>query len=341
MRRALFLILVACSAGLVSVQDQIALTKGDAPIYLRPDSTTTPLVTLPRDSQLEVLDVQETWLKVAFADRALGRRVGFVALKDVTLLSVVPRDSRAHGAAPAPPATSESPSTSEQLPSVPRTVPTPAPAAHRATASLPATATAVEPGVGLLSDDAVQEAVAIGSKQKGLHQGLIIRDSGQSFANALATSPGSTTGFELRLYTPTRWVRQLASNAAKEYRQVTAGEIEPEHRRLILRVFVEPDTPTHIVAGGLWRARSAQHVVLKDEKQRVVIQPVSKDEVNREVSNAMGGRATYSGLIATFDMAAVREIRGTNGGEFYVVVIGDKGREREFKIKQKHFEWLD
>src|SRR4051794_30233919 len=84
---------------------------------------------------------------------------------------------------------------------------------------------------------------------------------------------------------------------------------------------------------GVRFARSAQHVVLKDEKKSLVLLPLSKEGVNQEVSNAIAGRTTFNGLRTAFDMAAVRTARGAGDGEFLVVVIGDKGSEREFKVK--------
>jgi hypothetical protein len=48
----------------------------------------------------------------------------------------------------------------------------------------------------------------------------------------------------------------------------------------------------------------------------------------------------YQGIVAKFSLDAVRELRGPNGDkEFLIVVIGAE-KEREFKVKQKHFERL-
>jgi hypothetical protein len=86
-------------------------------------------------------------------------------------------------------------------------------------------------------------------------------------------------------------------------------------------------------------ASSVQHVVLRDEGQKIVIQPVFKEALVQEVSNAMGGKATFQGLLAKFPLDALPEIRGRNGDEeFYVTVVGSTGEEKNFKVKRKHFD---
>ena len=71
----------------------------------------------------------------------------------------------------------------------------------------------------------------------------------------------------------------------------------------------------------------------------MVIQPISKEITTEEVSNAMGGRATFQGLVLKFSMADLAEIRGGDG-EFFITVIGNTTEEKDFKVKKKHFERL-
>jgi hypothetical protein len=53
------------------------------PVFLFPDATRQPLKMLEAGTAVEVLDVDESWVRVAFEDRALGRRVGYVRRQDV------------------------------------------------------------------------------------------------------------------------------------------------------------------------------------------------------------------------------------------------------------------
>lgn len=104
-------------------------------------------------------------------------------------------------------------------------------------------------------------------------------------------------------------------------------------------MIVNPDTPTIVTGSGMVGASSVQHVVLRDEGQKIVIQPVFKEALVQEVSNAMGGKATFQGLLAKFPLDALPEIRGRNGDEeFYVTVVGSTGEEKNFKVKRKHFD---
>jgi hypothetical protein len=326
---------------------------------LKPESNRTPLAILPEGKTVAIIERDDTWTKVAFSDIAFGRRIGYVATGDLVFESAetepvpnratpTPQPAQTPQAAPTPPAGPTMPA----VPPSPASLRSPAPqraspSNSKAVSPVASTDTKLSSGPAIssragsaLSDSQIAEALALGGKEKGQQQGLVIRDSEQGFANALSTSPGSHNGFELRIYTPARWIRQLAANAAKEYRTLGVADISEEDRRQILRVFVEPDTPTHVSAAGVRFARSAQHVVLKNEQKTFVVQPISKEDVSQEVSNAMGGRASFSGLRTSFDMNDLREVRGKDG-EFFVVVIGDKGSEREFKIKDKHFKRLD
>jgi hypothetical protein len=50
-------------------------------------------------------------------------------------------------------------------------------------------------------------------------------------------------------------------------------------------------------------------------------------------------KATIS--LTTFDLEAVQRIAALdNKGEFFIVVIGDTGEEKKFKVKTKHFDEL-
>jgi len=196
-----------------------------------------------------------------------------------------------------------------------------------------------------LLDQDKADAVRIGIAAKGKLTGLSLMDSGRAFGNAItamgnnnATTDGS--GFSLRVYTPKTWVEQLASNAAKEYRPFVVADITEEMMESVLRVVVYPDKPTTISGEGMRKSSSAQHVVLRDEGKRMVVQPTSKEPFTETASSALRDMA-YQGIVATFPLDAVRELRGPSGDkEFLIVVVGEGQKEKVFKVKEKHFERL-
>ena len=193
-----------------------------------------------------------------------------------------------------------------------------------------------------LTQQDIDQATAQGLKEKGKEQGLDMRDTLAAVSAALdqadSKSKGSETGFSLAVYTPLTWIRQQASQAAKEYRPFTPGDVKEELLEPMLRVIVYPSTPTMNTAQAARWASSVQHVVLRDESRKIVIQPTYKEPFTQGSSS----RETYQGLQAKFPLDALREIRGSNGkGEFFITVIGSgRNSEKDFKVKTKHFERL-
>lgn len=188
----------------------------------------------------------------------------------------------------------------------------------------------------------IADAIAIGAKQKGREQGLDMQDTGQGFLAAINQSNGSqvgtSTGFSIVAYTPVTWVRQLSSNAAKQYQALAPSDLEDSDMAAVFRVYVQPDRPTFVTGDGMIGASSVEHVVLRDSGRKAVVQPVSKEATTEEVANAMGGRQVLQGLVAMFDLADLAAVRGPRGdGEFFITVIGTTGEEKDFKVKKKHF----
>jgi hypothetical protein len=196
-----------------------------------------------------------------------------------------------------------------------------------------------------LTDQNKVDAVRIGMKEKGHLTGLSLLDSGRAFGNALATGLNryavtGGNGFSLRVYTPMTWVEQLAANAAKQYRPFTISDITEEMLEPVLRVVVHPDKPTRLTGAGMASASSVEHVVLRDEQKRLVLQPLSIEPFTETASSALRD-AAYEGIVATFPLDGVRELRGAKGDkEFFIVVIGATSQEKVFRIKEKHFERL-
>jgi hypothetical protein len=58
---------------------------GSAPVYLRPDATLEPLRVLESGTSVRILQENDEWIRIQFADRVLGPRVGYVQRKHVQL----------------------------------------------------------------------------------------------------------------------------------------------------------------------------------------------------------------------------------------------------------------
>ena len=135
-------------------------------------------------------------------------------------------------------------------------------------------------------------------------------------------------------------VAAIASDAAKEYRELNAQLIQPEDFEPVLRVIVHPGTPIYVSAAGMLGTSSVRHVVIRDVGRKTVIQPILVEPWTEGVSNAMGGKAVFVGLQALFTLDDFRRLRGSNDQEFFVTVIGTSGEEKDFRVKKKHFEHL-
>lgn len=195
-----------------------------------------------------------------------------------------------------------------------------------------------------------QRFIDWGAKGKGDNMLLRLTDSGRAvggFFTAMAATNGGyrpappSSGFSVNVYTPLTWVAQQASDAAKEYRPFTMSDITEEMREQVLRVVVFPDTPAEVSGRGMAQSDSVQHVVIREEKRKLVVQPLTKDAFNNHVSNAMGGQADFEGVTVLFPLAGVTALRGADGNEsFIITVIGSDHNEKNFTVKDKHFERL-
>lgn len=353
--------------------DSVAVLS-NSPIYLLPDENREPLRIAKLGSILRVKERSGDWLNVEFQDPQFGRRTGYIQARSVRAIEStadappapsVPNAAPVIARAPEPAPLARSATAATPMPKAlpapvsapppPTPVPAPTEPAARPT-PIPVPAPTHEPAplpdadrrAPVLSDREIADAIRIGTRLKGGLSGLRLLDSEQGFMNALAAAstpnyraPSGRTGFSLRVYTPKTWVEQLASNAAKEYRPFTAADVSDEMLEPVMRVIVYPDKPTYINGASMSIASSASHVVLRDERKNLVLQPLSKEPFTDVVSSALRDMA-YQGLETKFPMSGVSQLRSaTNDGEFLIVVIGEGTRERIFKVKQKHFSALE
>jgi hypothetical protein len=329
-----------------------------APVFLFPDANRVPLATLRDGCLLRIVGAEGEWYRVEFEQDSLGRRTGFVSRTAVRVDGVV-ADPLTRRAMPNAPVTggivavpAEAQSTSTVVPVNALVSPPAVAAAPKLRPALAAVNAQAYDGppvdtmirsLGLIPED-VERVIASGLARRGQSTGLRLVDSGQQWMAALSASGSGATasnGFSVHIYTPLAWVEQMASDAAKEYRTFGMANLTADVFEPVVRVSVYPDTPNTVSARGMAGTSSVRHVVLRDEHKRIVIQPSSKETFTEEAANAMGGRATFEGVRATFPLDALGELRGeSDDGEFYVTVVGTTGEERDFKVKRKHFERL-
>jgi hypothetical protein len=88
MRRLITLVLFFAALPIATAwaQDRAVLLE-QAPVYLRPDATRTPLRTLNRGAEVAVLREQGDWIQVEFRDPQFGTRAGFVESRFVRRLA--------------------------------------------------------------------------------------------------------------------------------------------------------------------------------------------------------------------------------------------------------------
>ena len=197
----------------------------------------------------------------------------------------------------------------------------------------------------LPAPEVVERFIAHGVKHKDDNHALILRDSGQGFANAMAAFGAAQngyvaqtkTGLWVEVFTPLSWVMQMAAAATREYRPFTLEAVTPELMEPVVRVIAHPDLPSHLTASGKAGTRSVQHVVLQDKSKQVTVQPLKTDPYDVPVANALGAREVYAGLTALFPLDQVLALHAK--GEFYIVVVGTHG-EKRFEVKAKHFKRL-
>jgi hypothetical protein len=200
------------------------------------------------------------------------------------------------------------------------------------------------------SEDDVRHALTIGAAAKGGRRGLVLRDTGQgimqamtAFSNAYGNGPRQaepSSGFWVEAWTPLSWVEQQSSNAAKQYRSLTTGNVAEEAMlEPVFRVVVHPDKPNEVSRAGMSGTSSVEHVVLRSQDRKIVIQPLSLEPFNEEAQNAMGAKVVFQGVMAQFSLAGLATVRG-GSGEFFITVIGAGREEKNFKVKPKHFSSL-
>jgi len=230
--------------------------------------------------------------------------------------------------------------------------PAPAPASGQTPDDQPMPSARREPPEGMespqaeLSDEAIETAFRNGRANAGKNFALTLLDAGRGLMNALsvlADEPTEGSGFWIEIHTPLSWLAQLSSDAAKDYRDISRGDLEPADLAAVLRVTVHPDMPDRVSRRGMRLSASVEHVVIrpKGRKDARVLQPLSMQRFEETAKGRHGRAASFAGVEAIFDLDAVARVRDrARDGEFDVIVIGSGDREKTFSVKKKHLDRL-
>jgi len=104
----------SAAAAAQEVLGAAGLVSAEAPIFLLPDPTRTPLRTLPPGLPLALLDRKGDWLQVTFEDARFGRRTGWIESRFVRI-----REAEPQAPPPGPPATAARPPAGTAAPAAP------------------------------------------------------------------------------------------------------------------------------------------------------------------------------------------------------------------------------
>lgn len=97
-----------------------AIVAAEAPIFLLPDATRTPLRTVPPGTPLTLLERKGDWLQVTFEDRQLGRRTGWIESRFVRMRNAAAAEPAASAPPPGQASPTPAPATRRQAPAARR-----------------------------------------------------------------------------------------------------------------------------------------------------------------------------------------------------------------------------
>lgn len=269
-----------------------------APVTLLPDEGRTPLATLTEGTEVQVLAKEEGWYRISFQDSYLwGDRIGYVRAEHVKVSAAVKGVPLARPLTPGAP--------------VGRLV------------------------RGSLDDESIAIAITSGIESRGRQSGLRLLDNGQPWTGwrAVGGAAGRNTAIRLQVHTPLTWIRQVASEAAREGRRFTPSDLTADMTAPVLRVVA------YVEAAASSEDARLRRIVLRGERDGVV-QPISHEPFSEHVMIARGGASVFEGLRTTFPMDAVRRLRGETDDELVLVIIGARGTETRVRLTKAHLDAL-
>ena len=204
-----------------------------------------------------------------------------------------------------------------------------------------------------LDEAAIGRALALGESlgkdspgltlgRKGTELGSMRSDANRSNHWSQQTGdPMATTGFGVEIFTPFTWLARGASIAANEGEPLDPDALEEAYAAPVLRVIGYPNvpkTPTPGIYGDRVESLSLRPTRRKGYQEAIAIETTRLSDTVRAPNGAI---LDMGPLVAAFPLADVQAISSLDKkGEFYVVVVSAKGKEKKFKVKSKNFDQL-
>jgi len=295
--------------------EHLARARTPLAVRLVPDLERRPLATLPAGTIVKVIRRDGAWINIEFRDARYGERTGYV------LASGLIFDSRFV----------EPPNTNHAT-------------SHLALETRETGPVWSESVIVYRSftEQEIANSVDAGLRARGSIVGLVLPDSGDhSFPTMGILWRSATPGTRLRVhvYKSLAWIRQLASDAARDQRAFSITDVDAEAMEPVVRVVAYPDLDFARRA-GVSTVPTVQQVVLRDESWRTVIQPSVKTPIASE-GQPVNQPPTLDGLRVKFPLEGLYELRGPRGDrEFFVTISLSSGEEKSFRVTREQFESL-
>jgi hypothetical protein len=193
----------------------------------------------------------------------------------------------------------------------------------------------------LMSDAEVRAAVLQGKHDGSPSMiGLYLNDVQTNVLSHALTPEQATNGFSIIIYTPSRWVEYQAALAMRMMAPFEFENVTPEMKSRVLHVVALPNTPDRLNGLNMSAATSVGRVVVCDKDKKTTVQPLTGDATSVTLDSALRSK-DYTSIASTFDLREIDTVRGeSKTDEFFVVVIGENGARKFFKVKQKFQNWL-
>ncbi len=330
------LLVVACTVLARTEQRlyaQFASVARDTGVFLTPDQSRTPLVMLRKGTMVKVVRRDGDWVNVQFRDERFGYRAGYTLASDLVF-------SRGGDAEPI-----DEPGGNGSPPDIAaRTANDPARRGEAADTDPNAPLRARTETVivyATFGEEDIARAIDAGRLAPGRTHGVLVSDARQAGLPAPGT-PGSAADFpgatRIELFTALQWIKQLASDAAREQRPFGVSDVPSDALEPVLRVVIYPEGQTSTTSTINRGVAAIEHVVLRDESTRVVVQPLRTELIEGRRAGALGNAVLVPGLRATFHLDDIYDLRGSDGArDFFVTVVDSAGREKNVRILLEHF----
>ena len=201
-----------------------------------------------------------------------------------------------------------------------------------------------------LSEADIEEALALG-KHANTKAGLVLGATGFDFApmaddsnrnNSFAQHRTSrrTSGFGVEIYTPFTWLTRIGRDQKAKGRDMLPRHVTDRLLDPVLHVLCFSDVPQQDLYGVY--GTIVTDVTLRSTKKGVPdVVPTGTQRIPDRVRTVSGDVIDMGPLRADFALDEVVALSALDKkGEFFVVIVPEKGKEKKFKVKSKHFEKL-